>query len=334
MGLQDMSDYQYPTLIQSRGEFCDQRLIDLENGLTKLPSLASRHGLCIYVTGSYARREASRHSDLDLFFMHEGSQEHNEIPKLAQITIFSEINEHCVVQGFPAFSDDARFLRVHYIEDVLDLLGGPADDYENNFTARMLLLLESRPLVGRDTYRTIIRKTIAAYYRDYHGHKDHFRPLFLVNDILRYWKTICLNYEHKRNRPPRDDRRRNQQHIRNLKFKFSRLLLCYSFTLPLSIDSSVIRPGDAYELTQITPLDRLTSLTTRENSPVGLIDEIVTLYDWFLTVTGRPESEVLEWIALEVNRNQAFDKGRDFGQLMFEVLRDLVPDKSLRYLVM
>jgi len=44
------------------------------------------------------------------------------------------------------FSNDGEFLRILYLEDMLEQLGGREDDYLNYFTARMLLLLESKPL--------------------------------------------------------------------------------------------------------------------------------------------------------------------------------------------
>ena len=104
---------------------------------------------------------------------------------------------------FPDFSNDGEYLEVHYIDDILNNLGGPRDDFQNHFTARLLLLLESRPLYNESFYENVMKKIIYSYYRDYHDHEDSFSPIFLINDIIRFWRTLCLNYEHRRESPSR-----------------------------------------------------------------------------------------------------------------------------------
>ena len=74
-------------------------------------------------------------------------------------------------------------------------LGGRDDDYENLFTARMLLLLESRPLVGSQMYERAIDAVLSEYWKDYEDNRSAFRPIYLTNDIIRYWKVLCLNYD-------------------------------------------------------------------------------------------------------------------------------------------
>ena len=78
-----------------------------------------------------------------------------------------------------------------------EVLGSPEDDGLNAFTARMLLLLESRPVYNAERYRRILKAVIGFYYRDFSDHSEHFRPTFLINDILRFWRTLTLNYEHE-----------------------------------------------------------------------------------------------------------------------------------------
>src|ERR1700719_4217632 len=111
---------------------------------------------------------------------------------------------------------------------MLASLGGRCDDYSNYFTARMLLILESRPVFDDDNYKKAIDVVIGSYMRDYEDHPNDFRPTFLANDIIRFWKTLCLNYEHKRNQPTDDETKRIRQKIKNFKLKFSRLFTCYA----------------------------------------------------------------------------------------------------------
>ena len=80
------------------------------------------------------------------------------------------------------------------VEELIETLGHPDDDASNTFTA-LLLLFESVPLLETGTYWTIIEEIITQYRRDFEGHETEFIPAFLANDILRLWRTFCVNYE-------------------------------------------------------------------------------------------------------------------------------------------
>src|SRR5438034_11684593 len=97
----------------------------------------------------------------------------------------------------------------------------------------MLLLLESRPLCNKTSYDQVIKSIVDEYFRDYPDHKQSFRPTFLINDILRFWKTMCLNYENKRNVIKVDGEKKNKARLANMKLKFSRRLICFSTVIPI-----------------------------------------------------------------------------------------------------
>ena len=98
----------------------------------------------------------------------------------------------------------------------------------------LLLLLESQPVYNEPLYEELLERVIESYYRDYHDHERTFRPIFLINDIIRFWRTLCLNYENRRNRPPEDGREQHKFHLDNFKLKFSRLLTCFSAIILLA----------------------------------------------------------------------------------------------------
>ena len=209
--------------LDKRRDFAKERLDILRVKINEISELKDRTSdLCIYASGSYGRLEASKHSDIDLFFLHVGSKSKNKISEIQKTLIDSELIRITRELDFPEFSDDGRYLEIHYVDDVLEFLGGPLDDYSNSFTARMLLLLESQPVFGDSLFDKFIEKIISSYFRDYHDHVKDFRPIFLVNDIKRYWNTLCLNYEHRRNRPAKDPSIKIKNHVKNLKLKFSR----------------------------------------------------------------------------------------------------------------
>ena len=69
-------------LITERREECMTRLNELRSNIKQIRALEKLHDLCIYVTGSFGRREASIYSDLDLFFLHKGTRENRQVSNL------------------------------------------------------------------------------------------------------------------------------------------------------------------------------------------------------------------------------------------------------------
>ncbi len=245
------------------------------------------------------------------------------------------VRSACLELDFPAVTPYRKHIGIHYLDDIKAKLGSPDDDFENFFTARMLLLLEGRPVHGEGVFDDIARQIIDTYFRDYHNHSDAFKPLFLANDILRYWKTLCLNYEHRRNRPATDPQKKNENHLANLKLKFSRLLICFSTILVLSKHPVVVSPDRLYELVHRPPLERLREAAKDVEGGDALLARILAEYAWFLEMTGRPIREVLDWIGDKGRRYEAFDHAKAFGADIYELLcRVTAGTDTLRYLVM
>jgi Putative nucleotidyltransferase DUF294 len=68
---------------------------------------------------------------------------------------------------------------------------GLDDDSNTNLTRRMLTLLESVALTGSardECWRAVLSRHLE------HGVKDHWPPRFLLNDTIRYWRTICVDF--------------------------------------------------------------------------------------------------------------------------------------------
>jgi predicted nucleotidyltransferase len=133
-------------LEQRRRETAD-RIGRLRNDLTSAKTLCDNHG-CVYATGSFARGEASSHSDLDLFIVSQGLPERPSIRGLEQILIKADLIEATRNLRIPDFSGDGEYLKHYTVRELVQTLGTPEDDVTNTFTARLLLLLESFPLVG------------------------------------------------------------------------------------------------------------------------------------------------------------------------------------------
>src|SRR5207302_2585843 len=113
----------------------------LRNRLAKLKELADVPSLTIFGVGSYARLEAGPYSDIDLFFLSLGDKNALPEPRTKSLRLFGRLIEIADNMSFPKFSNDCQYLVILHTADITSYLGSPADDHENYFTARMLLLL-------------------------------------------------------------------------------------------------------------------------------------------------------------------------------------------------
>jgi hypothetical protein len=331
-GTSEVSLFVDRELVQ-RATHARTRLAELSRELEKLDSLRDVADLCVYATGSFGRLDASKYSDLDLFFIQTSGGD-ARIGRLDKTLLDADVIRLARTLGFPEFSRDGVFLEVHQLESILQHLGGPEDDFHNHFTARLLLLLESRSVYAEPVYEKALKRLVEAYYRDYQDHELDFRPVFLANDIVRFWKTLCLNYEHRRNRPSEDARLRAKHHVKNLKLKFSRMLTCYSALIWIAAKETGPGPEDVYQMVSLTPVERLLSVREFDAAAAQHVNGALATYSWFLNAVGKAEDEVLDWIADPANRDEAFNNGRRFGEEVCGLILHLSANKPfLRYLL-
>jgi len=327
----------FPRSIDERRLRSTKRLEALTQEVEKIDGLSNLRGICIYATGSYGRFEASDQSDLDLFLIDAGS-DNDALGRVAGLELLAGLVRCCRHQGFPEFSNDGEFLTVHRLDHIIGELGSPKDDYYNYFTARLLLLLESAVVSNSTAYNAAIDKLVGTYFRDYHDHEKAFEPVFFVNDIIRFWRTLCLNYEHSRSRrgtgAPIDPLVRAKAHLKNLKLKFSRMLICYSMIVGM-LASEARSQDDVVRLVHFRPLERLQDACQRRPSLEAKVGSLFDLYAWFLDWTGRPANIVLSDISRQSERDEVFAKARAFAVAMSEIVLEAAPNKEkLRYIVL
>lgn len=273
--------------LESRRSFTTQRLNDLRSRLVEAEARA-KDKACVYATGSFGRGEASTHSDLDLFIVGKDDDVGSDVERNARSAL-RRLDEICVKANlihatreldFPEFSGDGEYLGHYALSDLIKALGKRQDDVTNTFTARLLLLLESCPLVGEAVYGEVVEEVISVYWRDYEDHRNDFVPAFLTNDILRLWRTFCVNYEAGTDREPPE--RKVKGKLKNFKLKHSRMLTCYSailFLLSKHMLHSTVTPDDALEMTKRTPTMRLEQLLSepRCHDAFGAIRRLLRL---------------------------------------------------------
>lgn len=327
----------FPVMHQNSLQSAD-RLNSLRSDLAErldgqLPASA-RDRITIYATGSLARLEANPHSDLDAFFYVLGTKEHDRLDTVEEVCVFHNVIESSKSAAFPDFSNGGEYLHFQYLDDVVGNIGSRQDDYINGLTSRMLLILESTYLYNPTNYDDAKRKIVDRYFADFHDHRKEFRPIFILNDVLRFWRTLCLNYEHGREWRKDDGLDRARGHLKNLKLRFSRLSICYSFVAGLLNRGPALSDDDVIAISDETPLQRLQALRGADASYEAPVDSLLAEYEWFMAEMDRDKDAVLEWISDESIRTDAFARGEVFARSMGDLVT-LVADKHgyTRYLV-
>lgn len=312
------------TEIQNRIQYSKEFLEDVKVAFGTMPG-GKKSEVCIFAAGSLGRFETGRKSDLDVFIISgsvEDSESATRLSKLQEIELFSDLirlNEKLQLQPF---SGDGRFLKIHELDDLIKATGDSRDDSENLFTTRLLLLLESQMLSNEALYKRALELVLGNYFRDGKGRRD-FQPLFLLNDILRYWRTLCLNYE-------RDRGLDKPWWKKNLNLKFSRKLTVFSTVLAI-VSKQVRSASDFSELTKKVPLERLAAAldTIGDSHLETRFADILSDYESFLAAKSYAELEAKNLDKLGEFRGKA-DK---FGAFIYDALHSKKLDQTLvRYL--
>jgi predicted nucleotidyltransferase len=313
-------------ILETRRNKTTSRFQELQKELQEAEKLVDQKA-CVYATGSFGRVEASEHSDLDLFIVGEEETGQRKLSKINEILLEADLIEATQKLGIPEFSGDGEYLLVHYTKkELIETLGKPHDDANNTFTARLLMLLESRALLGSTVYKSVIEEVVAAYWRDFADHKNEFVPAFLANDILRLWRTFCVNYEARTLTEPPEKKAKRK--LKNFKLKHSRLLTCYSallYLLAIFGSNKSVRPEDAINMSQLSPTARLEWLLSRNElsdahaTVRGLLDH----YENFLAATNYSESELIQRFLDGKEGKKLLQSANEFGNLTFTAIEQI-----------
>lgn len=329
-----------PPILDERATYSSIRLGEMSQRLARLPEGDRPEDIAVFCAGSYARLEASEYSDIDVFFVYGHAERSRPDKRTREIKLFSHLIDTAESMGFPPFSNDAQYLETMHCNEILTHMGAREDDGKNLFTMRMLMLLESKCLLGEGTFADVQQRIIEAYYRDYPDHQASFEPWFLINDIGRFWKTLLLNYENRRNQPAADELQKNKQKVKNFKLKYSRMTTCFATVAALASHPGTIEASDVFDLVQLTPQDRILSVAERLPAVAAEVEQVQTEYAWFLEQTGQTEEDLLRGFVDRQHREERFKRANAYGDAMFALLAGIAEksgrdhsDKLLRYLV-
>ena len=173
--------------------------------------------ITVVTTGSYGRSEATNESDLDCFIIFDRDLPVEEVI-IKELKAISGIIEQLIekpVGDTGTFGSDAH-LR---FSNMLTNIGGKYDTNES-LTRRLLFLLEGTWLFNEQKFTDYRKQLLEKYIKS--GSPDEQLPRFLLNDIIRYYRTITTDFEHK------TSENKKSWGLRNIKLRFSRKLLYFS----------------------------------------------------------------------------------------------------------
>ena len=293
-------------------EILDRANKKSESGLAKLRTAAKEmfgddQSIIIGVNGSYARREVTSGSDVDVFFLYDINC--LEIVRAKQQKFHEEIRN----LGLKSPAEGGVFHRPLPLGG--DTIGGQKDK-NKHITRRMLLLLEGEWILNEKKFHNTRERLIRLYVQD--TIEENHICLFLLNDIIRYWRTICVDYEHK------VQKENKAKGIRLLKLRFSRMLLFVA---------GVLAVGETHKLKYEDKIKKLVELLglppyKRIQSILGdKFTEALTMYTQFLQhIDNERVREELsqEYSSVEellVYKNLR-ETAREFRKELFRLLRD------------
>ena len=272
--------------IRSNWNFSSEKVQYLESHLDECFDVSDPELTSVVAFGSYARLEASEVSDLDYLVV---TCDDNMDQDRAIEIVLKVIDQLGIRQPNPK----GVFQGVVCSQELLSGIGSKKDNY-NKLSRRLLHLLESRPLWGKPAYRKNMCELMKEYGQDV-ANDPRKNYVFLLNDLIRYFRTICVNYAYSKSEEY------EQWPIRNLKLRHSRVLMYLSLVAMLGVLSNYWHDDKNEKLetlVRLTPLERLFR-AYKEVGDTGFY-KIAGYYDVFLRIISDTATrEILKGLKYE-----------------------------------
>ncbi|WP_305839624.1 nucleotidyltransferase domain-containing protein [Photobacterium leiognathi] len=173
--------------MEKRKEYSESIVNQIRKELRE--AFPSDSDLAVVVTGSFGRNEASKVSDMDWYVVVNEPLDKSTTAQIEE-KVTSIVNNHVKKN----VGDTGTFGGVVAKEELLVNFGGD-DDTNKKFTRRMLYLLESKWLFNESFYEDLKNEILSRYIKV--GVTDSGLNRFILNDVIRYYRTICTDYEFK-----------------------------------------------------------------------------------------------------------------------------------------
>jgi predicted nucleotidyltransferase len=292
----------------------------LEDRRRKLATLRADDDVAVVLMGSWGRGELTSGSDDDFMLLIDGESRESVHPTI------DEIWEALGAEGRPPGREEVFGVPV-FSHDLCNKIG-LEEDGNKNLTRRMLLVLESVAALGEDNCRDVKAAVLGKYLDK--SVKAYRPPRFFLNDVIRYWRTIAVDFEAKHR-----SRDGEKWGLRNAKLRTSRTLLFASGLLPLlecHLFGEEAIPDYLTQSFDALPTDRVAeAFLLHERMDAGA--RVFTAYDEFLALIDDEEQRAaLEALATEdQGSSEVFASAKRLGKETRSGLLSLLFDTPALY---
>jgi hypothetical protein len=208
---------------------------------------------------------------------------------------------------------------------------GLAEDDSANLTRRMLLLLESVAVTAPELHQQLRRRVLERYLS--RPSRSHRPPRFLLNDIIRYWRTIAVDFEGKVAQDTRAGAGEDKFVMRNAKLRTSRKLLYVSGLLPVLL-CHYVTAGDMVDFLDEQLGELATDRVARAFLHLGLAEPgartIGAYDDWIALLADSGNRAVLEALTEQTcEADPVFRRVRRLGDALDNGLLALLHETDL-----
>jgi hypothetical protein len=157
--------------------------------------------LDVVLLGSAARQELTGESDFDSLVIAHGipgfvNDDVTEQPVPATRKMAAALQDLQTGEALAGAGATGMFGQIISAPDLIERIGLEKDTNETH-SHRILVLEESVSIYQPDLRELLIRSMLERYLYDYRGDPKVGVPRFLLNDVERYWRTICVDYQAK-----------------------------------------------------------------------------------------------------------------------------------------
>ncbi len=322
---------EWPHISQAR-KFTQEQQEKLQGALRGFDS----NDTSIVVFGSLARGEATEESDVDWTLLVDGIADPEHMK--SALIIKAKINELYKKKPGP----EGTFGTLAFSHQILNVIGGE-DDSNANTTRRILLMLESKALGNQYAWDRVQRNVLKRYVTEDRGlwiaGKERGVPLFLLNDIARYWRTMVVDFAYKQH-----SRGNKGYALRNIKLGMSRkliymagLLACFNCDFGISQEDwqAIAAKKDALFLVdhllpamRMSPLELVAGQLAPFESLHSAAKHLFDAYDAFLEIlSNAAKRKHLDDLKIDdLDADAAFGEARRvrraFGDAALEIFLD------------
>ncbi len=317
-GLAERSGQEFPNLLEARDR-TERELPAMRNRLTDVEIDAD---VCVVLFGSWGRRELTEHSDDDWTILVDGPERMDVRPTVEEMEARIGLEERKP-------GAEGVFGEVVFCDHLVERIGLDADD-NRNLTRRALLLLESQPIANDAVGGACWERVLDGYLDE--SIKDFRPPRFLLNDLIRYWRTICVDFVGKERQGTGE-----KWALRNLKLRTSRKVLFAGGLLPILLCHRHAA-GDmrAFLVDQLKmpPVDRL-AVAFIEQDAVDAGVRALSAYDRWIAMLNDEgvRAELTRLARSDVSDSPIYNEGRRLAEELEQGLLALLFETPLASLV-